>query len=74
LPRKLVATFKNREANPQLQAVFSNWNLMPTLDDTMFTFVAPKDTEKIEMVTEAQMKEAAAKESAAPEVPTRKNP
>ena len=67
LPRKLVATFKNREGNPQLQAVFSSWNLGPTLDDKMFTFVAANDVEKIEMVTEAQMKEVAAKESAAPD-------
>jgi len=43
LPRKLVATFKNREGNPQLQAVFSNWNLTSTFDDKMFTFVAAND-------------------------------
>ena len=67
LPRKLVATFKDREGNPKLQADFSNWNLAPTLDDKLFTFVAPPDTEKIDMVTEAQMKEAAAKESATPQ-------
>jgi len=67
LPRKLVATFKNREGNPQLQAEFSSWNLSPTLDDKLFAFVAPKDVEKIEMITEAQMKEATAKDTAAPE-------
>jgi hypothetical protein len=67
LPRKLVATFKDREGNPKLQADFSNWNLTPTLDDKFFAFVAPPDAEKIDMVTEAQMKEAAAKESATPE-------
>ena len=67
LPRKLVATFKDREGSPQLQADFSSWNLAPTLDDKIFAFVAPKDAEKIELVTEAQMKETAAKESAAPE-------
>lgn len=67
LPHKLVATFKNREGNPQLQAVFSSWNLAPTLDDKMFTFVAANDVEKIEMITEAQMKEAAAKTSDAPD-------
>jgi hypothetical protein len=70
LPRKLVATFKDREGNPQLQAGFSSWNLTPTLDDKMFAFVAPKDAEKIEMVTEAQMKEAAAKDSATAESAT----
>lgn len=67
LPRKLMATFKNREGNPQLQAVFSNWNLTSTLDDKMFTFVAANDVEKIEMITEARMKEAAAKQSDAPD-------
>jgi len=67
LPRKLVATFRNREGNPQLQADFSSWNLTPTFNSKLFAFVAPKDAEKIEMVTEAQMKEAAAKESSAPE-------
>src|SRR5580765_6708146 len=67
LPRKLVATFKDREGNPKLQADFSNWNLAPTLDDKLFAFVPPPDAEKIDMVTEVQMKEAAAKESANPE-------
>ena len=67
LPRKLVATFKDREGNPKLQADFSNWNLAPTLDDKFFAFVAPPDAEKIDMVTEAEMKEAAAKEGSTPE-------
>jgi hypothetical protein len=61
LPRKLVATFKNREGSPKLQADFSSWNLAPTLDEKVFAFVAPADAEKVEMVTEAQMKETAAK-------------
>jgi hypothetical protein len=64
LPRKLVATFKDREGGPQLQADFSDWNLAATLDDNFFTFVAPKDAESVEMVTEAQMKETAAKVAA----------
>ena len=70
LPRKLVATFKNREGNPKLQADFSSWNLTPTLDDKIFAFVPPKDAEKIEMITEAQMQETAAKESVSPESAT----
>lgn len=64
LPRKLVATFKNREGDPQLQADFSAWNLAAPLDDKFFTFVAPQDAESVEMVTEAQMKETAAKAAA----------
>ena len=63
LPRKLLATFKDREGSPQLQADFSNWNLASSLDDKVFAFVAPKDAEKIEMVTEAQVRETSAKES-----------
>jgi len=70
LPRKLVATFKDREGSPKLQADFSSWNLAPTLDDSIFVFAAPKDAENIEMVTEAKMKETAEKESAAPESTT----
>lgn len=68
LPRKLVATFKDREGSPKLQVDFSSWNLTSTFDDKIFAFVAPKDAEKIEMVTEAQVNETAAKEeSAAPQ-------
>jgi len=64
LPRKLVATFKDREGAPQLQADFSDWNLDATLDDKFFTFVAPQDADKVEMVTETQMEETAAKAAA----------
>jgi hypothetical protein len=56
-----VATFKDREGGPQLQADFSDWNLAATLDDKFFTFVAPQDAESVEMVTEAQVNETAAK-------------
>jgi hypothetical protein len=74
LPRKLVATFKNREGNPKLEANFSDWNLASTLDDKIFAFAPPKDAEKVEMVTEAQMQQAAAKESAAPEASSQTSP
>jgi hypothetical protein len=61
LPRRLVATFKDRESHPQLQADFSDWNLTAALDDKFFTFVAPQDAASVEMVTEAQMNEFASK-------------
>jgi hypothetical protein len=64
LPRKLMATFKDREGGPQLQADFSDWNLAATHDDKFFTFVPPQDAASIEMVTESQMKETAAKVAA----------
>jgi hypothetical protein len=61
LPRKLVATFKGREGGPQLQADFSDWNLAATLDDKLFTFMPPQGVARVEMVTEAQMKDTEAK-------------
>lgn len=61
LPRRLVATFKDREGSPKLEANFSSWNLASSHDEKIFAFVAPKDAEKIDMVTEAEMKEIAAK-------------
>jgi hypothetical protein len=69
LPHKLVATFKDRDGSPQLQANFSSWNLAPAIDAKIFAFVAPQDAEKIDMITEAQMKETAAKAGASPETP-----
>ena len=61
LPRRLVAAFKDREGSPKLEANFSSWDLAAAHDDKIFAFVAPKDAEKIDMVTEAQMKETAAR-------------
>jgi len=61
LPRKLVATFKGREGDPQLRADFSDWNLAATLDDKFFTFVPPQGAESVEMITETQMEENATK-------------
>ena len=49
LPRKFVATFKDREGSPQLTVDFSDWNLAATLDESTFVFDPPKDAEKIEM-------------------------
>lgn len=66
LPRKLLATFKNREGSPKLQADFSSWNLASTFDDKLFAFVPPKDADKVEMITEAQMQEIVSKADAEP--------
>jgi hypothetical protein len=49
LPRKFVATFKDREGSPQLTVDFADWNLAATLDESTFAFEPPKDAEKIEM-------------------------
>jgi hypothetical protein len=49
LPRKFVATFKDREGSPQLKVDFSDWNLTATLEESVFVFDPPKDAEKIDM-------------------------
>ena len=58
LPRRLVVTYKEREGSPKLRADFSEWNLSAKLDDQTFSFVAPKEAEKIEMLTSRQIAEA----------------
>jgi hypothetical protein len=49
LPRRFVATFKDREGGPQLKVDFSDWNLAAKLEDSTFVFNPPKDAEKIVM-------------------------
>jgi hypothetical protein len=49
LPRKFVATFKDRDGRPQLTVEFSDWNLAAALDESSFVFNPPAGTEKIDM-------------------------
>lgn len=58
LPRKLIATFKDRPGQPQLRIAFSAWNLNAKTADRDFTFVAPKGAMKIPMRTTAEMDSA----------------
>ena len=60
LPRKFVATFKDREGSPQLTVDFSDWNLAATLEESTFVFDPPRDAEKIVMtpVDEANASDA----------------
>lgn len=51
LPRKFVATFKDREGSPQLTVDFREWNLKAALEESVFVFDPPKDAEKIVMAT-----------------------
>src|SRR5688572_3380059 len=51
LPRRFVATFKDREGSPQLKIEFSEWNLTAKLDAPQFAFTPPTDAEKIVMTT-----------------------
>jgi hypothetical protein len=56
LPRKFVATFKDREGRPRLTIDFYEWNLAAQLEDSLFTFEPPKDAEKIMMASAEDMK------------------
>jgi hypothetical protein len=49
LPRKIVITNRADEARPQ-SVTFIDWNLKPSFTDSVFKFVPPKGTSKIEMV------------------------
>jgi hypothetical protein len=51
LPRRFVATFKDREGSPQLRIDFSEWNLVATLEESLFAFVPPQDAERIIMAS-----------------------
>ena len=50
LPRRFVITFNGIEGKPKLSAEITNWDLDPKLPASKFTFTAPKDAQKIEMV------------------------
>ncbi|MCX6162956.1 MAG: DUF2092 domain-containing protein [Ignavibacteriae bacterium] len=47
LPEKLVIVYTNKPANPQYLAVFADWKLNPSLENSMFIFSKPKDAVEI---------------------------
>jgi hypothetical protein len=49
LPRRLVATFKDRPGNPQLKVDFFDWDLAANLEDSVFVFEPPRDAVQIDM-------------------------
>ncbi len=54
LPRKILITTRYEVGDPQYQAVL-DWNLKPTIKRETFTFVAPKGTTEIPLVTPVAM-------------------
>ena len=50
LPRKLVITYKKEPAQPQVTAIFTEWELDSRLEDNIFIFSAPHGANKIEML------------------------
>jgi len=62
LPRRFVATFKDREGSPQVKVDFSDWNLAATLEEPTFLFDPPAGAEKIVMAEIEDVKASAAKD------------
>lgn len=56
LPKKLVATAKNRPGKPQIKVAFSDWNLAPKVTDQDFAYVPSKGAMKITIATTAEVK------------------
>jgi hypothetical protein len=47
VPRKLVITYKMAEMVPQYTAVLSNWDFLPHLPESIFSFIAPANSKKV---------------------------
>lgn len=62
LPRKLIATFKDRPGQPQLKITFSEWNLNARTSAPDFTYVPAKGAISVHMVTTAEMEAAMKKD------------
>jgi len=58
LPRRLIATVKDRPGKPQVKVEFSDWNLAVKTTDKDFAFVPPRGAQKISMITTAETEAA----------------
>lgn len=47
LPRKIVINFKNQTGSPQVTQIFSDWDLVSPISDSVFAFVPPDGANKI---------------------------
>lgn len=50
LPKKLAITYKKEETQPQVTALFSDWDLKGNFSDKTFAFVAPQGAAKIKIL------------------------
>ena len=64
LPRKAVITFKNKPGSPQITQIFSDWDLVSPIADSVFTFTAPDEAKKIVVNPKQPEPEDAAEEPA----------
>ena len=55
LPRRMIATYKNRPGKPQIKVEFSNWNLRARVSEHEFVFVRPSGAKKIPLRTTNEM-------------------
>jgi hypothetical protein len=62
LPRRFVATFKDREGTPRLKVDFSEWTLAAKLDESTFVFNPPRGAEKIVMAAVEDVKASEVKD------------
>ena len=49
LPAKIKIVYTDRPGNPQYQNTFSNWDIGPVLEDSMFEFRIPTGSNKVEL-------------------------
>ncbi|MFP5213718.1 MAG: DUF2092 domain-containing protein [Acidobacteriota bacterium] len=64
LPRRIVITYKNAEAQPQFRADFSGWDLATNPPDALFSFAPPQGAQRIPFLVEVKthdIKEKASK-------------
>src|SRR5262245_10417664 len=47
LPRKIVINFKNIAGSPQVTQIYSDWDVVTPISDSVFTFVPPDGANKI---------------------------
>jgi hypothetical protein len=58
LPKRMIATFKDRPGKPQIKVQFSNWNLRAKVTEQEFVFLRPKGAQKVPMKSTAETKAA----------------
>lgn len=51
---RVVLTYKHAEGQPTFRAQFSDWNLKPKINDSLFAFTPPQEARKIAFLAELQ--------------------
>ncbi len=52
LPLRIVLTYKNAQGHPAFRAQFSDWNLTPEVEDSLFAFTPSEGIQKIPFLAE----------------------